>query len=108
MSKAAISARIVDLPPPFEPWLGSGYGLGNHADLNLVHVMGESHYNRPDDPKAYKTHAGLTREIVRDWAFTRSAGGAFFTRVAAMVTGQSPQELDREAAWSSFAYSVFV
>jgi hypothetical protein len=115
MAKAEIRAGEVDLPPSFEPWIGSEHAQllkdverGQTATGVRWHVLGESHYCRPDDPDAYRNHAGLTKEVVRGWALQPSRGSAFFTRVASIIMNRPAGEFDRPAAWEKFAYSNFV
>lgn len=109
VEKKLIEAGEVDLPPNFEPWLGPRYEPLNYDDdLWRVHVMGESHYSRPEDFDRYEAGPDLTRIVVADWAMAPSKGGAFFTRVASMVSNKPADELDRGKTWGGIAYSVFV
>jgi len=70
--------------------------------------MGDSHYVSPGDPDAYDDGPELTRQVVMDYALAQCDGGAFFTRVACVVTGDRPDMIDRRVAWGSFAFSNFV
>lgn len=116
-NRKRLKAAAVDLPPTFHPWIGS-QAAGRLADLaenpilgddfSRWHVLGESHYVRPDDPGGYVVDADLTTNIVKDWALQRSKGSAFFSRVASIVAEASPDQVDLEPAWSRIAYSNFV
>lgn len=90
--------------PFFHPWIGSA-ACG--SDGVRWHVLGESHYSRPGE-NSYDETPDLTRQVVRDWAFDRSPGSAFFTRVASVIKNQPPEVVERPAAWNAIAYSNFV
>lgn len=107
--KPEIRAGVVEKLPLLKPWLGNNYfPHDDSSDLTRWHVMGESHYGRPDDPKAYVAHETVTAEIVREWALKRSTGSAFFTRVSSIVENTPPDLVDHSTSWNSIAYSVFI
>ena len=91
----------VDRSPRFQPWIGAAAMFDGGVRW---HVMGDSHYAGAD---GYADDPAVTCQVVRDWALQRSAGSAFFTRVAAMILNQEPNSFDRAAAWNGFAFSNF-
>jgi hypothetical protein len=99
----------------FKPWIGADYerlrtqieaGEFEHdVWSHPYHVMGESHYGKPEeyDP-------GLTRLMVERCGHHSSHGkcSAFFGKVLKIVTGQELTTLEREEHWRKLAFSNFL
>lgn len=97
----------------FHPWIGADYArvqanveagsLEQDVWAYPCHVMGESHYGRPE-----QYQPDFTEYVIRKCGFTRSKCSTFFARTMQIVANRHISELNREEHWQKLAYSNYI